>query len=104
MKQWFKSLFYGAVITVLLILISIIFAYFFGDKCWPQRFGAIIVGFGLAIEAYALFDPNRVIGGWDGEGPNPIIIKTAITTAIFGTVLWGFGDLFFQPYGYCLIQ
>lgn len=103
MKSWLLSAIYAFLITAATVGLSYILYYSFGDKCWPQRFGAIVVGIGIAIEALAIYDPTRNIGGWDDLGPRAMLMKTAILTALLGTILWGFGDLIFQNYGQCKI-
>jgi hypothetical protein len=100
-KQWGAPLTYGIVIILALLLASWLLTITIGDECWFQRIGAVLVGIGIIVEAFALFEPGRAIVGFDAEGTEPVKMKTAIVCAAFGTVLWAFGDLLFRPFGFC---
>lgn len=100
-KRWGVPILYGTIIVLSLIGASWLITHIFGDYCWFQRFGAVLVGIGIIVEAYALFEPGRAIIGFDAEGTEPAKMKIAIVCVVLGTILWAFGDLLFRPFGFC---
>jgi len=101
-RDWLKPTLYAFLVFLIFGLISIALTYLFGDECWFQRLGALVVGAGIAIEAYALYEPGKVLEGWGAGSPDHIKIKTAILCMLLGTIAWGVGDLMLRPFGYCI--
>jgi hypothetical protein len=64
------------------------------DVCWPPRIGGLEVGIAVLLQGYMYArrdEFQRVI--WTGRTVEQTIMHIANCLALFGTILWTFGDI-----------
>ena len=90
--------FYPIVLAFLLTFgtpaLCVLFTKFTGEICWPQRLGAVYVGFAVFLQGYISADADRfkrVLS--DGNELRMHLNQIGFTIAIFGTLFAAFGDI-----------
>jgi hypothetical protein len=92
MKKILFDAFIIITLSVLMVLISYVLTIQFGDKCWLPRVGAVLVGISVLLEGWIIYDPRKK-GSFDTMQPEKKLLKYVLFLALWGTLLWAFGDL-----------
>jgi hypothetical protein len=85
------------ILSVIMVVISYFLTLIFGDKCWLPRVGALLVGFSVLLEGWIIYNPKNK--GFDTMQPEKKLLKYVLFLALWGTLLWAFGDLCKEMFG-----
>lgn len=85
LSAWIFLLSFGTT-AVLMLLIS--------DICWAPRVGGTIVGLSVFLQGYIFANPEKFQGVLrNGITREQRIMHVVYVSAVFGTLLWAWGDL-----------
>ena len=94
--MYMKKFLIDALVVITLSVSMIIIAYLltiqFGDKCWLPRVGAVVVGISVLLEGWITYNSGRK-GTNAPMQPQKKLLKYVLFLALWGTLLWAFGDL-----------
>ncbi|MDH1338208.1 hypothetical protein [Ectopseudomonas oleovorans] len=90
--------FYPAILAATMFVIafssSVILMQIFPKICWLPRVGGLLVGLSVFIQSYMHVNMDRFEKPWRwGLTKDQIYSHVAYNFAIFGTLMWTFGDL-----------
>lgn len=97
--------FFESVLTALILTFSTFGAIWlttklFGDRCWPQRYGGILVGVAVFFQGYVYANeeyfskPSKY-----GLTREKRVMHQVYVVTILGTGLWTMGDFMHSLYG-----
>ena len=85
----------GTTIFIATFSTSIVFTYFWSNICWLPRFGGLLVGMAVFIQGYMAVNIEKFSIPWRwGLSREQAYSHFASSAAVFGTLIWAFGDLF----------
>ena len=82
-------------ITLATYSAAIICSFFWPEICWLPRIGGLLVGMSLVIQGYVEVNPEKFSVPWRwGLNRRQVYLHFSMFAAVFGTIIWTFGDLF----------
>lgn len=92
-QRWVESSATSAVMVLVTFGLIAITTLIFGDKCWPPRFGGLLVGIAVFVQAYVYANQDYFsqMSKYGLTREQRVLHKVYVVT-VFGTLLWAFGD------------
>ncbi|MDI5983824.1 hypothetical protein QLQ85_03395 [Halomonas sp. M4R5S39] len=77
--------------------VSIVFSILWPEICWLPRIGGSLVGVAVVVQGYVEVNEKKFCAPWRWElSRKQFYLHFANTSAVIGTIIWTFGDLFPQ--------